>query len=302
MRHFLHLLDLSRDQLTQLINEAIRFKAARTRRALPKPLADRVIALIFEKPSLRTRVSFESAIIQLGGASLYLAGPDVGLGWRESNADIARTMNSFVDAVVLRVFKHETLEELARWSSVPIINGLSDLEHPCQALADMMTVQELFGSVEGRTIAFVGDGNNVSRSLAVAAGKLGAKFILASPPGYGFDTPFVDWFRQTIGSTLEEMTDPCKAVKNADVIYTDVWTSMGQEAEKDKRLADFVGYQVNESLMAKAPAHVRVLHCLPAHRGEEITDGVVESDASVVFQQAGNRMYAQMAVLAWLLG
>ncbi|VTS08078.1 ornithine carbamoyltransferase : Ornithine carbamoyltransferase OS=Rhodopirellula sp. SWK7 GN=RRSWK_05436 PE=3 SV=1: OTCace_N: OTCace [Tuwongella immobilis] len=301
MRHFLHLLDLTGEQISELLTEAIRFKAARARRALPKPLADRVIALVFEKPSLRTRVSFESAILQLGGSSLYLAGADVGLGWRESNADIARTLNQFVDAVVLRVFKQSTLDELARWSSIPIVNGLSDLEHPCQALADVMTIVELFGTVAGKTVTFVGDGNNVSRSLAVAVGKLGGTFILSAPAGYGFDAEFTQWYATNIGNPLSEISDPTAAVAHADVIYTDVWTSMGQEAEREKRLKDFTGYQVNESLLAKAPSHTKVLHCLPAHRDEEITDGVMESPASVVFQQAGNRMYAQMAVLAKLV-
>jgi len=303
MRHFLQLLDVSRDDLTRLLSEASRLKAAYARREPITTLANRVVPLIFEKPSLRTRVSFEAAVVQLGGSSMYLAGNDVGLGWRESLADIARTMNHYVDAIILRVFKHETLTGLAAHATCPIINGLSDRAHPCQALADVLTIQETLGGIAGKRIAFIGHGNNVSRSLAVACGKLGASLVLAGPQGYGFDAPFLEQYRRLIGgSSLSETQDPIAAVKNADVIYTDVWTSMGQESERDERLKRFTPYQVNKALLAKAPKHAVVLHCLPAHRGEEITDEVVDGPQSFVFQQAGNRLHVQKAVLEWLLG
>jgi ornithine carbamoyltransferase len=195
------------------------------------------------------------------------------------------------------------VEGIARHASIPVINGLSDTSHPCQALADLLTIQEWFGEVAGKTIVFVGDGNNVARSLAIAVGKVGGRLILARPEGYGFDADFEKKYRACVSAALpEETTDPNAAVKNADVIYTDVWTSMGQEKEKEQRLKLFAPYQVNAALVARAPRHVKILHCLPAHRGEEITDDVMESPASVVFQQAGNRLHAQKAVLEWLLG
>ncbi|MCS7269736.1 MAG: ornithine carbamoyltransferase, partial [Gemmataceae bacterium] len=260
------------------------------------------IGLVFEKPSLRTRVSFESGIAQLGGISLYLPGNEVGLGWRESLADFARTIGHYVDALVLRVYHHQTLTALAAHASVPLINALSDKAHPCQALADLLTIRELFGNEQGRTVAFVGDGNNVARSLAVGCGKLGIRFILSSPPGYGFDEHFKNLYRAKVSAELpEEVPDPYQAVRTADVIYTDVWTSMGQEAERDIRLQRFAPYQVNNALLAAAPAHCRFLHCLPAHRGEEVTDDVIDGPASAVFQQAANRLHTQKALLEWLL-
>jgi ornithine carbamoyltransferase len=203
---------------------------------------------------------------------------------------------------VLRVYRHETLDGLAAHSTIPLVNGLSDWSHPCQGLADLLTVRELFGSENGRTVAFVGDGNNVARSLAVGCGRLGAKFILACPPEYGFDDKFKAVYRDRVSPDLpQEVNDPVAAVKGADVIYTDVWTSMGQEAEREERLRRFANFQVNAKLLAAAPAHAKVLHCLPAHRGEEITDDVMDGPACAAFQQAGNRMHAQKAVLEWLL-
>jgi ornithine carbamoyltransferase len=211
-------------------------------------------------------------------------------------------MSQYVNAIVLRVFKHATVEEVSQYASVPVVNGLSDTSHPCQAMADLLTVQECFGDTKDRTIAFIGDGNNVARSLAVLCGKLGMKFVLAAPTGYGFPAEFSANYSKHVGPKLPvEIRDPAKAVKNADVIYTDVWTSMGQESERDRRLKEFAPYQVNSTLLKKAPKHVKVLHCLPAHRGEEISADVMESPASVVFQQAGNRMHVQKAILEWLL-
>lgn len=302
MKHFLNIIDLSNDELTALLSEAARLKAARERGIPAHSLKGRVVSLIFEKPSLRTRVSFESGVAQLEGTSLYLPGNEVGLGWRETLADFSRTISQYVDLLVLRVYRHETLDGLAAHSTIPIINALSDWSHPCQALADVLTVRELFGTEAGRTVAFVGDGNNVARSLAVACGKLGMRFVLACPTGYGFDDKFKAQYRERVSRDFPaEVNDPTAAVASADVIYTDVWTSMGQEAEREERLRRFTGFQVNAALLAKAPAHCKVLHCLPAHRGEEVTDDVMDGPACAAFQQAGNRLHTQKAVMEWLL-
>lgn len=302
MKHFLNLIDLTTDELQHLLAEAARLKAAHARRVPARTLTGRVVGLVFEKPSLRTRVSFESGVAQLGGTSLYLPGNEVGLGWRESLADFARTIGQYVDALVLRVYRHETVAGIARAGSIPVINGLSDYSHPCQGLADVLTVRELFGTEAGRTVAFVGDGNNVARSLAVGCGKLGIRFVLCCPPGYGFEDSFRrDYTAKVSPDFPVEVNDPTAAVRGADVIYTDVWTSMGQEAEREERLRTFAPFQVNAALLAKAAPGCKVLHCLPAHRGEEITDEVVDGPASAVFQQAGNRLHAQKAVLEWLL-
>lgn len=302
MKHFLNLIDLTRDELCGLLSESARLKVTRARGIPTRTLAGKVVGLVFEKPSLRTRVSFESGVAQLGGTSLYLPGNEVGLGWRESHADFARTVGQYIDALVLRVFRHDTVEGVAKASSIPIINGLSDWSHPCQALADLLTIQELFGSIEGRTVVFVGDGNNVARSLAVGCGRLGAKFVLACPKGYGFDEPFKLQYCERLSTDFPiELNDAAEAVRGADVIYTDVWTSMGQEAEREERLKRFDTFQVNAALLAKASPGCKVLHCLPAHRGEEITDDVIDGPASAVFQQAGNRLHTQKAVLEWLM-
>jgi ornithine carbamoyltransferase len=302
MRHFLDLLDLTPDETAHLLEETARLKEAHARGERTPTLLGRVIGLVFEKPSLRTRVSFQSAIAQLGGASVFTSGSEVGLGSRESVPDFARTISQYVDAVVLRTFSHDTVESFAAHAACPVINGLSNYYHPCQALADLFTVQEVFGGVAGRTLVFVGDGNNVARSVAVCCGKLGVRFVLAAPPGYGFDEPFLQTYRRHFpqGELLQN-GEPAHAVAGADVIYTDVWTSMGQEAEREQRLRQFAGFQVNEDLLALAPPHARLMHCLPAHRGEEVTDAALDGPRSVVFQQAGNRMHAQKALLQWLL-
>ena len=302
MRHFLNLFGLETDDLQGLLTEAARLKDSRGRGVPSRTLAGKVVGLIFEKPSLRTRVSFESGVAQLGGTSLFFPGNEIGLGWRETHADFARTMSRFVDALVLRVFKHDTLDQIAKHGGVPVINGLSDRSHPCQALADLLTIQERFGSVEGRTVAFIGDGNNVARSLATGCAKLGARFVLACPSGYEFDDQFIKEYKASTGRSAPEQTqDPVAAVRAADVIYTDVWTSMGQEEEREERLHRFARFQVNAALMAKAPNHCIVLHCLPAHRGEEITDDVIDGPHSAVFDQAENRLHAQKAVLERLM-
>jgi ornithine carbamoyltransferase len=302
MRHFLSLFDVSVTELKELLSNAARMKAEMQQGQRPPLLAGRVLGLVFEKPSLRTRASFEAAMAQLGGSSIFMGATDGAMGQRESVADFARTLSSYVDVVALRTFKHRTVEEFASHSRVPVINGLSDLHHPCQALGDLLTIQEVFGGLEGRTLVFVGDGNNVARSIAIGCGLFGLRFILAAPEGYGFDEPFLRQFRQVApGGELILNGKPDHAVGQADIIYTDVWTSMGQEAERDERRRRFAGFQVNQALLEKAPPHARLMHCLPAVRGEEVSEEAIEGARSIVFQQAENRMHAQKALLKWLL-
>ncbi len=302
MPHFIDLFEVTGEQLLKLLQDAERLKKAHRRRKNKPILAGRVLGLIFEKPSLRTRVSFQAAMAQLGGSSIFLQGSEAGLGVRESLGDFARTLNEYVDGLVLRTFSHETVKVFAEYATCPVINGLSNYYHPCQALGDLLTMQEVFGELAGKTVAFVGDGNNVARSLAIGCGKLGVRFILAAPEGYGFDQPFLDaYHREVPEGELSQNGNPAKAVKDADVVYTDVWTSMGQEKERDQRRQRFLGFQVNDRLLQQAPAHARVMHCLPAKRGEEITDDVLDGPRSLVFPQAGNRMHAQKALLVWLL-
>jgi len=302
MRHFVAVSDLTADELRGLIDRAARLKTDRAAGRRELTLSGRCLAMLFEKPSLRTRVSFEAAMEQLGGSCIFVNAQEVGLGTREAIPDFARVMSQYVDALVVRVFQHRHVIELAQHAAVPVINGLSDLAHPCQALADLMTVHELFGKVDGRTIAFVGDGNNVARSLAVGCYTLGARFILASPQGYEFSQAFLTRLRQKAGAGSVEMTrDPTAAVRDADVIYTDVWTSMGQEGETERRREAFGHYQVNAELLRVAPAHAKVMHCLPAHRGEEITNDVIDGPRSVVITQAANRLHAQKSLLVWVL-
>ncbi|HVS36819.1 MAG TPA: ornithine carbamoyltransferase [Gemmataceae bacterium] len=302
MQHFIDLSDLDNDELAHVLAEAARIKAAFQGGDRTPLLPGRVLGLVFEKPSLRTRVSFEAGMAQLGGRSIFLGASDGAIGQRESVADFARTLSEYVDVVALRVFWHRTLEEFVAHSRIPVVNALSDLAHPCQALGDLLTIQEVFGSAQGRTIVFVGDGNNVARSLALACGKVGGRFILAAPDCYRFDDAFLREFRrQAPNGVLAQESDPDRAVASADVIYTDVWTSMGQEAEREHRLRQFAGFQVDAALMAKAPKHARLMHCLPAHRGEEVSADAIDGERSIVFQQAGNRMHAQKAVMTWLL-
>ena len=298
MRHLLTDLDLSAADTAHLLGSAARLKAARRQTTL----AGKVVALVFEKPSLRTRVSFEAGVAQLGGTSLFLPGSEVGLGWRETHADFARTMSRLVDALVLRVMSQETLDKVAAAATVPVVNALSDRWHPCQALADLLTVQEAFGTCAGKTVAFVGDGNNVAASLAAGCHRVGAKFVLACPAGYSFDARALRELAAAGVPAPETVHDPRAAVAAADVLYTDVWTSMGQEAEREERLRRFAEFQVNDTLLAAAPAHAIVLHCLPAHRGEEVTDAVLDGPRCRAFDQAENRLHAQKAVLGWLLG
>jgi ornithine carbamoyltransferase len=275
-----------------------KFAAGRRDALLP----GRVLALVFEKQSLRTRVSFQAAMTHLGGSSLFL-GADTGFASsRESIADFGRVLSEYVDAIVCRSKAHATIERLAEVSSVPVINGLSDESHPCQALADVYTLRQEVGRVNGLTMAFVGDGNNVARSLAVVCGLLGMRFVLAAPERYQFDAAFRRHLATILPqAVIEETTDPVAAVKDAAVVYTDVWTSMGQEAERKERLEAFAPYQVNAALMAHCP-NALFMHCLPARRGEEVTDDVIDGDRSVVVTQAANRMHVQKGLIAWLLG
>ena len=301
MQHLLSLFDISESDLKQILATASHLKSGLARGERPPVLERRVLALLFEKPSLRTRVSFETGIAQLGGSSLFL-GEDVGWGKRESPADFTQVLGQFVDAVVCRTKQHERATQLASFNAMPVINGLTDLCHPCQALADVMTIREAFGTEVGKHVVFVGDGNNVSGSLALISAMLGMKFTLACPEGYQLDS---SWLEQVIQrcpeASIEQTSDVTTAVKTADAIYTDVWTSMGQEEETAIRKKAFADYQVNSELMAEAPEHARILHCLPAVRGEEITDEVIDSDQSDVIAQAGNRMHAQKGLLVWLL-
>jgi len=301
MQHLLSLFDISESDLKQILATASHLKSGLARGERPPVLERRVLALLFEKPSLRTRVSFETGIAQLGGSSLFL-GEDVGWGKRESPADFTQVLGQFVDAVVCRTKQHERATQLASFNAMPVINGLTDLCHPCQALADVLTIREAFGTEVGKHVVFVGDGNNVSGSLALISAMLGMKFTLACPEGYQLDS---SWLEQVIQrypeASIEQTSDVTTAVKTADAIYTDVWTSMGQEEETAIRKKAFADYQVNSELMAEAPEHARILHCLPAVRGEEITDEVIDSDQSDVIAQAGNRMHAQKGLLVWLL-
>jgi ornithine carbamoyltransferase len=301
MNHVIDLLDWDGDKILKLLKEAARLKKAHLKGKHKLRLEGKVLGMIFEKPSLRTRVSFQAGMAEMGGQSVFLNGAEVGLGKRESLSDIARTVCEYVDAVVLRTFQHENVIEFARWASKPVINGLSDYYHPCQALGDLLTVRECCGNLDGKTVVFIGDGNNVARSLAIVCGKVGAKFILSAPRQYRFDQPFLETYQTHVRGQMEEIDDPVKAVAEADIIYTDVWASMGQEEEAKKRSKHFAAYQVNADLLKSAPEHAKVMHCLPAHRGEEITDDVLDGPQSVVFPQAGNRMHAQKALLLWAM-
>ncbi|OYP30497.1 ornithine carbamoyltransferase [Rhodopirellula sp. MGV] len=301
MQHFISLFDVSSDDLKLILKASKVVKSKLLAGERPDVLHNRVVALLFQKPSLRTRVSFESGIAQLGGSSLFL-GDDVGWGKRESPSDFSKVLGQFIDAVVCRANRHESVTQLASFNAVPVINGLTDLCHPCQALADVMTVDEAFGDYTGKHMVFVGDGNNVANSLALICAKLDMKFTLACPEGYEMDEEWVaELAKAHPNADINTVHNPAAAVATADAIYTDVWVSMGQEAEAKSRRMAFADYQVNDKLMAAAPSTARVLHCLPAVRGEEITDNVIDGKQSDVINQAGNRMHAQKGLLVWLL-
>ena len=302
MRHLLTVADLTTAEIERIfaITEDLKNKH---QQGLREPLLPgRVMALLFEKQSLRTRVSFEAAMIHLGGSSLFL-GSDVGFGRRESLADFGRVLSEYVDVIVVRANHHQTVVDMAKHAGCSVINGLTDFSHPCQALADLYTLREVFGSLRGRTLAWVGDANNVARSLALACGKMGLKFRMATPVKYQFGQQARQWIREQVPELdIEVTTDPAAAVASADAVYTDVWTSMGQEAERNIRRRDFGPYQVNSKLMAQAPKSALFMHCLPAHRGEEVTDEVIDGPQSIVLRQAANRLHVQKGILVWLLG
>ena len=292
-------LDLTDDELASLLDIALDMK--QSPRDYAHALAGKNIGLLFEKASLRTRLTFELAIKQLGGDSVFSEGP---IGAREPLKDVARNLDRWVDAIVARTFSQKTIEELAHWSSVPVINALSDLYHPCQALADVLTLKERFGDFAGLKLAFCGDGNNVAHSLMLTCARLGIDFALATPHGYEPNPEVVaqaDGLAAVSGSTLQLTDDPAEAVDGAHAVYTDVWTSMGQEKEYAKRRKAFADYQVNDELFALARPDAVFMHCLPAHREEEVTDSVIEHSRSVVFDQAENRLHAQKALLLMMM-
>jgi ornithine carbamoyltransferase len=304
MKDFLAVADLSTQDIQDLLDRAVQLKAEWKAGGNPPLLKNKVLAMIFQKPSLRTRVSFDMAMRHLGGDALYLSPQEVGLGKREAISDIARVMSGYVDAIMARVFDHQHVVELARWSDIPVINGLSDYNHPCQALADALTIQEKFGRLNGLKIAYIGDGNNVAVSLMHISARLGAHFTIASPAGYELSTKAVEIGRQIgveTGTSITLLHDPHEAVRGAHVIYTDTWTSMGQEEETEKRARVFPPYQVNQALVSEADPNVIVMHCLPAHRNQELTDEVADGPHSVIFPQAHNRLHAQKALLFRLL-
>ena len=302
-RHLVSVSDLE-GRIEQLIDRAIEMKVAFKGGDAPKVLEDRSLAMIFEKPSTRTRVSFEVAMFQLGGHGLFLSPKDLQMGRGETVEDTARVLSRFVDAIMYRAFDNRVMRQLAAASTVPVINALDDIEHPCQIVADLQTIKERFGRLQNVTVAYVGDGNNVANSLALGCALVGANLRIATPAGYDADPAILDRakaFAQANGCAVETGRDPAWAVGGADVVYTDVWTSMGDEAEEAGRLAIFEPYQVNEELMHKAASGAVFMHCLPAHRGQEVTDEVVDADYSIVLDQAENRLHAQKAILVDLV-
>jgi ornithine carbamoyltransferase len=296
-RHFTRVADWSGEELLETLDLADELKARQQRREEHHLLPGRSLGMIFQKPSTRTRVSFEVGIAQLGGFGLYLAASDLQLGRGETLRDTATVLSRYLDGLMIRTFAQDDVEELARHASIPVINGLTDSAHPCQALADVMTIRERFGRLEDVTVAYLGDGNNVCASLMVACAKLGAAVRAATPEGYDPDPKAVELARQA-GGSVELLRDPREAARGADVLYTDVWTSMGQEAENERRLRDLAGYGIDADLVREAGEQALVLHCLPAHYGEEITEEVVYGPQSAVLDEAENRLHTQKALLA----
>jgi ornithine carbamoyltransferase len=305
MEHFLDIYDHSPVELQDILNLAVQLKKEYFSEGNPALFKGKVLGMIFQKPSLRTRVSFDMAMRHMGGDALYLSPNEIGLGKRESIADVARVLSGYVQAIMARVFEHGHILELAKWSSVPVVNGLSDFSHPCQAMADALTIQEKFGKAKGLNVVFVGDGNNVAVSLMQISAKLGWNFSIANPEGYDMNPQGIKMAKEVAlasGSQLRFLRDPHEAVKKAQVIYTDTWTSMGQEDEAPKREQVFPPFQVNNKLVSEADKDVIVMHCLPAHRNHELTDEVADGPHSVIFPQAHNRLHAQKAILARLFG
>ena len=305
MKHFLAISDLSSGEVQDLLDLAIKLKEEYFKRGNPPLFKGKVLGMIFQKPSLRTRISFDMAMRHMGGDALYLSPNEIGLGKRESIADIARVLSGYLHALMARTFDHAHVLELAKWSEIPVVNGLSDYNHPCQGIGDALTIQEKFGKARGLNVAYIGDGNNVAVSLMHVCAKLGWNFTIASPADYDLNPKAVEIANEIVnetGSKLTFLRDPHEAVKGAEVIYTDTWTSMGQEEESAKREKVFPPYQVNAQLVGEADKDVIVMHCLPAHRNHELTDDVADGPHSVIFPQAHNRLHAQKAILARLFG
>ncbi|PWH18155.1 MAG: ornithine carbamoyltransferase [Ardenticatenia bacterium] len=304
MKHLISIADLSSEELWHILNRARQLKDEWRSGGNRPILKGKVMGMIFQKPSLRTRISFDVAMLQLGGQALYISPDEIRLGERESVPDVARVLSRYVDVIMARVFSHQHIVDLATYSRVPVINGLSDYSHPCQGIADMFTIWEKLGYLKGVKLTYVGDANNVAVSLLFAATKLGMDFTIAHPPGYGLPAEVLrraEEFARGSGSRITVTHDPVAAVRGAQVVYTDVWTSMGQEAEKAEREAVFPPYQVNIALLSHARPDAIVMHCLPAHRGQEITDEVADSSHSALFDQAENRLHAQKGILAFLM-
>ncbi len=301
-RDLLSIRDLSAQEILGLIAKAEKMKAQLSAGTLPKSLEGKIVGLIFLKPSTRTRVSFEAAICRLGGQPMFMTALDTQISRQEPLADMARVLERYIDAIVIRTFAQSDVEELARFASIPVINALTDYSHPCQVLADLMTIREKRGSLDNLTVAWIGDGNNVANSWINAAARLGFSLNLACPPGYEPHRELLDWAASQAEGKIKLVTDPREAVSGADVLYTDVWASMGREREARERMEAFRRYQINSQLLAYAPPHAIVLHCLPAHRGEEITEEALESPRAPVFDQAENRLHLQMALLDWMIG
>jgi len=302
MKNFLSIRDCYAAQLKEVLRLGIRLKKLYKFGGENLCLSGKVLAMVFEKPSLRTRVSFEVAMLDLGGRVTYIRPEDIGgLGRREPVKDTARVLGRYVDGIVVRAFSHETVEEFAEFSPVPVVNALTDRLHPCQAMADIMTMHEHSERLEGVRVAFIGDGNNVARSLAYASAKFGVRMVIASPAGYELDAETISEVNGIESGTVLQTADPAEAVEGADFVYTDTWVSMGQEEEKQQRIAAFEGYQVNGELLESARPGVKVMHCLPAYRGFEITEEVAESSNSIIFDQAENRLHFQRALLKKLM-
>ena len=303
-RDFISLHDWSRDELEEVL-ELAQWQKARLKAGIrDEPLKGKQLGMYFAKPSTRTRLSFEVGIRQLGGDALFLSAHDLQLQRGESIADTARVMSRFLDGIMIRTFSHREVVELAEWATIPVINGLTDEEHPCQVVADLLTALERFGTLPGLKLAYVGDGNNVAHSLMMGASKLGLHMAVATPEGYDPDPEVIQLSKENAartGGTLTLCRDPKEAVADADVVYTDVWTSMGFEAEQEERLRAFRNFQVNEALVRYAKPDYLFMHCLPAHRGEEVSDGVIDGPNSVVFDQAENRLHAQKAIMATIM-
>jgi len=301
MKDFLSIYDCSAELLKELLRISAGLKNLYGASGNDLCLTGRVLAMLFEKPSLRTRVSFHVAMTDLGGSAIYVKPEEIGgIGKREPIRDMARVLSRYVDGIMARTFEHSTVVELAEFATVPVINALTDWSHPCQAMADVLTIQEYCNQIEQVKIAFIGDGNNVARSLAFASAKLGMKMVIASPVGYHLDAETIDKANKISADSVRQTSDPKAAVDGADIIYTDTWVSMGQEQQKQKRLEDFEGFQVNADLVKLAPG-ARIMHCLPAHRGFEITDEVFESPNSIIIEQAENRLHFQRALLKKLM-